>query len=132
VFTDPEIASLGITEAQAKNNDIDYQITTFPMDDIDRAITDNATTGFIKVITPSNKDRILGVSIVGEHASELIAEFVLAKTNGLGLNSILKTIHIYPTKSEINRMVSGKWRRAKLTNRVTNLLSKYQQWRLGS
>lgn len=131
VFTDPEIAGLGMTEAQVKSKGIDYQITTFPMDDIDRAITDNATSGFIKVITPSNNDKILGVCIVGEHASELLAEFVLAKTNGLGLNSILKTIHIYPTKSEINRMVTGKWRRSKLTERITNLLAKYQQWRLG-
>ena len=130
VFTDPEITSVGITEKQAIKQAIDYQATTFPMDDIDRAITDNATTGFIKVITPSNSDKILGVCIVGEHASELIAEFVLAKTNGLGLNKILKTVHIYPTKSEINRMVAGKWRRSKLTSRTIGLLKKFQSWRL--
>ena len=131
VFTDPEITSLGITEQHAINNGIEHQVTTFPMDDIDRAITDNATTGFIKVITAGKSDKILGVCIVGEHASELIAEFVLAKTNKLGLNSILKTVHIYPTKSEINRMVAGKWRRTKLTERISNILIKYQQWRLG-
>ncbi|MFK8027735.1 MAG: FAD-dependent oxidoreductase [Gammaproteobacteria bacterium] len=129
VFTDPEITSLGITEKQAIEQGIDHQITTFPMDDIDRAITDNATTGFIKVITPSNSDKILGVCIVGEHASELIAEFVLAKTNGLGLNKILKTVHIYPTRSEINRMVAGKWRRSKLTTRTMEFLKKLQSWR---
>lgn len=132
VFTDPEITSLGLTETQAKQQGLSYLVTTFPMDDIDRAITDNATTGFIKVITPSNSDKILGVCIVGEHASELIAEFVLAKTNGLGLNHILKTVHIYPTKSEINRMVAGKWRRSKLTGRIIKILDKYQQLRLGS
>lgn len=132
VFTDPEIASIGITEQQAKDNELDYQVTTFPMDDIDRAITDNATTGFIKVITPTNSDKILGACIVGEHASELIAEFVLAKTHGLGLNKILQTVHIYPTRSEINRMVAGKWRRSKLTQRTINLLSKFQSWRLGN
>ena len=131
VFTDPEIASLGLTEKQAVSQGVDYQITNFPMDDIDRAITDNVTTGFIKVITSRNSDKILGVCIVGAHASELIAEFVLAKTNGLGLNSILKTVHIYPTKSEINRMVAGKWRRSKLTARTMGLLEKYQHWRLG-
>ncbi|MDW3096100.1 MAG: FAD-dependent oxidoreductase [Gammaproteobacteria bacterium] len=131
VFTDPEITSVGITEKQAIKQGIDYQVTTFPMDDIDRAITDNATTGFIKVITPINSDKILGVCIVGEHASELIAEFVLAKTNGLGLNKILKTVHIYPTRSEINRMVAGKWRRSKLTARTIGLLKKFQAWRLG-
>ena len=112
VFTDPEITSIGISEKQAIEQGIDHQVTTFPMDDIDRAITDNATIGFIKVITPANNDKILGVCIVGEHTSELIAEFVLAKNNGLGLNKILKTVHIYPTRSEINRMVAGKWRRS--------------------
>ncbi len=131
VFTDPEITSLGITEKQAIEQGIAHQVTTFPMDDIDRAITDNATIGFIKVITPANSDKILGVCIVGEHASELIAEFVLAKTNGLGLNKILKTVHIYPTRSEINRMVAGKWRRSKLTKRTLDLLKKFQSWRLG-
>ncbi len=131
VFTDPEITSLGITEKQAIEQGIDHQVTTFPMNDIDRAITDNATIGFIKVITPTNSDKILGVCIVGEHASELIAEFVLAKTNGLGLNKILKTVHIYPTRSEINRMVAGKWRRSKLTERTLDLLKKFQSWRLG-
>ncbi len=132
VFTDPEVTSVGITEKQAIENELNYQVTTFPMDDIDRAITDNATIGFIKVITPTNSDKILGVCIVGEHASELIAEFVLAKTNGLGLNKILKTVHIYPTKSEINRMVAGKWRRSKLTARTINILKKFQTWRLGN
>ena len=129
VFTDPEITSLGITEKQAIEQNIDHQVTTFPMDDIDRAITDNATVGFIKVITPSKSDKILGVCIVGEHASELVAEFVLAKTNGLGLNKILKTVHIYPTRSEINRMVAGKWRRSKLTMRTIDILKKFQSWR---
>ncbi|MFK7794043.1 MAG: FAD-dependent oxidoreductase [Gammaproteobacteria bacterium] len=131
VFTDPEITSVGITEQQAIDQGINHQVTTFPMDDIDRAITDNATAGFVKVITPVNSDEILGVCIVGEHASELIAEFVLAKTNGLGLNKILKTVHIYPTRSEINRMVAGKWRRSKLTARTLDILKKFQSWRLG-
>ncbi len=132
IFTEPEIASLGITEEETRESNKDYQITTFPMDDIDRAITDNVTTGFIKVITPKNSDKISGVCIVGHHAGELIAEFALAKTNGLGLNSILKTVHIYPTQSEINRMVAGKWRRTRLTEATINLLKKYQQWRLGN
>ena len=131
VFTDPEIASVGITEKQAIANNLKYQITTFPMDDIDRAITDNATEGFIKVITADNSDRILGVCIVGEHASELIAEFVLAKTHKLGLNKILQTVHIYPTRCEINRMVAGKWRRQQIAPRTIHLLKKFQRWRLG-
>lgn len=132
VFTDPEIAGVGITEKEAKANNIPYKVTIFPMDDIDRAITDNATEGFVKVLTPVSSDKILGVSMVGDHASELITEFVLAKTHKMGLNKILGTVHIYPTKSEINRMVAGKWKRTQLTVRVVSLLKKYQQWRLGN
>ena len=132
IFTDPEIASIGITEQQAITRNIEHQVITFPMDDIDRAITDNATEGFIKVITAGNSDKILGVCIVGEHASELITEFVLAKTNNLGLNKVLKTVHIYPTRSEINRMVAGKWRREQISPRTISLLSKFQRWRLGN
>ena len=131
VFTDPEIASLGLTEKQARQASLDYQVTEFPMSDIDRAITDSATEGFIKVITPAKSDKILGVCMVGEHASELMAEFVLAKTHGLGLNKILQSVHIYPTRGEINRMVAGKWRRSKISPRTINLLSKFQRWRLG-
>ena len=132
VFTDPEIASVGITEKQAFAHNLHTQITTFPMDDIDRAITDNATEGFIKVITAENNDRILGVCVVGEHASELLAEFVLAKTHKLGLNKVLQTVHIYPTRSEINRMVAGKWRREQLSPRTVQILQKFQRWRLGN
>jgi pyruvate/2-oxoglutarate dehydrogenase complex dihydrolipoamide dehydrogenase (E3) component len=131
VFTDPEIAEIGISEHLAVSQGIPHQVTTFPMDEIDRAITDNTTSGFIKVITANNSDKILGVSIVSAHASELIAEFVLAKTHGLGLNKILQTIHIYPTRSEINRMVAGKWRRSRISARTISLLKKYQAWRLG-
>ena len=132
VFTDPEIASVGITEKQAIAQQLPYRITTFPMDDIDRAITDNATEGFIKVMTAGNSDKILGVCVVGEHASELIAEFVLAKTHNLGLNKILQTVHIYPTRGEINRMVAGKWRREQISSRTMQILKKFQHWRLGS
>ena len=132
VFTDPEIAEIGITEHEAIEKNIPHDATTFTMDEIDRAITDNATQGFIKVITPKNSDKILGVCIVGDHASELIAEFVLARTHGLGLNKILQTVHIYPTRSEINRMVAGKWRRSQLSKKTINILRKFQSWRLGS
>ena len=130
VFTDPEIASLGLSEKQAQQAGLDYQATRFPMNAVDRAITDSADAGFIKVITPAKSDKILGVCIVGEHASELMAEFVLAKTHGLGLNKILQSVHIYPTHSEINRMVAGKWRRSKLSPRTVDLLSRFQRWRL--
>ncbi len=132
IYTDPEIASLGITEQQAIDEGIKYQVTTLTMDDIDRAVTDSATDGFIKVMTKDNSDKILGVCIVGEHASELIAEFVLAKTHNLGLNKILQTVHLYPTRGEINRLVAGKWRRHKFTHKSQKLLKKIQLWRLRS
>ena len=130
IYTDPEIASLGITEQQAIEQGIKYQVTTLAMDDIDRAITDSATDGFVKVITADNSDKILGVCIVGEHASELIAEFVLAKTHNLGLNKILQTVHLYPTRSEINRLAAGKWRRSRFSAKSQQILHKIQLWRL--
>ena len=132
VYTDPDIASLGITEQQAIDKGISYQVTTRAMQDIDRAITDSASDGFIKVITADNSDKILGACIVGEHASELIAELVLAKTHNLGLNKILQTVHLYPTRGEINRLVAGKWRRARFTHKSQKILEKIQMWRLRS
>ncbi len=111
---------------------IPHQISTFAMDDVDRAITDEATAGFIKVITQGDSDEILGVYIVGEHSSELITEFVLAKTHNLGLNKILQTVHLYPTRGEINRLVAGQWRQKKFTAYQRKLLKLFQNWRLGS
>ena len=131
IFTDPEIASLGLNEIQAKQKQIDYKLTRFDMNEIDRAITDEHDTGFIKVLTPVNSDKILGVQIVAEGASELIHEFVLARTHGLGLNKILQSIHLYPSRSEINRFVAGKWRRERFSDRAKQLLQRYQAWRLG-
>jgi len=131
IFTDPEIASLGLNEEAAKQQKIDYKVTRFDMDEIDRAITDEHDSGFIKVLTPVNSDKILGVQIVSEGASELIHEFVLARTHGLGLNKILQSIHLYPSRSEINRFVAGKWRRERFSDRAKQLLQRYQAWRLG-
>ena len=132
IYTDPEVASLGISEQQAIQKNIPHEISYFAMDDVDRAITDEATTGFIKVITRRNNDKILGVCIVGEHSSELIAEFVLAKTHNLGLNKILQTVHLYPTRGEINRLVAGQWRQKKFTAYQRKLLKLFQNWRLGN
>jgi len=132
IYTDPEVASLGMSEQQAIQKNIPHEISYFAMDDVDRAITDEATTGFIKVITRRNNDKILGVCIVGEHSSELIAEFVLAKTHNLGLNKILQTVHLYPTRGEINRLVAGQWRQKKFTAYQRKLLKLFQNWRLGN
>ncbi|WP_028869723.1 FAD-dependent oxidoreductase [Psychromonas arctica] len=130
-FIDPEVARVGINEAEAKEKGIDYEITRFDFEELDRAITDSATKGFIKVITPKGKDKILGVTIVSEHAGDLIAEFVLAMKHGLGLNKILGTIHSYPTWAEGNKYAAGEWKRNHAPQTVLNWLEKYHTWRRG-
>ncbi|MBB1278984.1 FAD-dependent oxidoreductase [Pseudoalteromonas sp. SR41-1] len=130
-FIDPEVARVGLNEQDAKVKGIDYEITRFVFEELDRAITDSATKGFIKVITPKGKDKILGVTVVSEHAGDLIAEFVLAMKHGLGLNKILGTIHSYPTWAEGNKYAAGEWKRAHAPEKVLNLLEKYHTWRRG-
>ncbi|WP_417618679.1 FAD-dependent oxidoreductase [Oceanisphaera sp.] len=130
-FVDPEVARVGLSEQEAKAQDIAYEVTRFALDELDRAITDGADQGFIKVLTVPGKDRILGVTIVGEHAGDLLAEYVLAMKHGLGLNKILGTIHVYPTLAEANKYVAGEWKRAHAPERVLNWLGRYHQWRLG-
>ncbi|MDX1268960.1 MAG: pyridine nucleotide-disulfide oxidoreductase, partial [Oceanisphaera sp.] len=110
---------------------IAYEVTRFELDELDRAITDGADQGFIKVLTRPGKDRILGVTIVGEHAGDLLAEYVLAMKHRLGLNKILGTIHVYPTLAEANKYVAGEWKRAHAPERVLRWLGRYHQWRLG-
>lgn len=130
-FIDPEVARVGINEAEAIQRAIDYEVTIFDFKELDRAITDSAAQGFIKVITPKGKDTILGVTIVSEHAGDLIAEFVLAMKHGLGLNKILGTIHSYPTWAEGNKYAAGEWKRAHAPQTVLHWLSKYHAWRRG-
>ncbi|MCK8096118.1 bifunctional TVP38/TMEM64 family protein/FAD-dependent oxidoreductase [Pseudoalteromonas sp. 1CM17D] len=130
-FIDPEVARVGLNEQDAIDKDIDYEITRFEFEELDRAITDSATKGFIKVITPKGKDKILGVTVVSEHAGDLIAEFVLAMKHGLGLNKILGTIHSYPTWAEGNKYAAGEWKRAHAPEKVLNMLEKYHTWRRG-
>ncbi|WP_076420945.1 bifunctional TVP38/TMEM64 family protein/FAD-dependent oxidoreductase [Colwellia sp. UCD-KL20] len=130
-FIDPEVARVGLNEQDAIDKGIDYEITRFEFEELDRAITDSATKGFIKVITPKGKDKILGVTVVSEHAGDLIAEFVLAMKHGLGLNKILGTIHSYPTWAEGNKYAAGEWKRAHAPETVLNWLEKYHTWRRG-
>jgi len=130
-FIDPEVARVGISEDEAKQSGIDYEITRFDFEELDRAITDSAAHGFIKVITPKGKDTILGVTIVSEHAGDLIAEFVLAMKHGLGLNKILGTIHSYPTWAEGNKYAAGEWKRNHAPQTVLSWLEKYHTWRRG-
>ena len=130
-FIDPEVARVGINEQEAIDKGIAYEITRFEFKELDRAITDSATNGFIKVITLKGKDKILGVTVVSEHAGDLIAEFVLAMKHGLGLNKILGTIHSYPTWAEGNKYVAGEWKRTHAPETILNVLEKYHTWRRG-
>lgn len=131
-FIDPEVARVGLNEQEAREKGIACEVTRFSLNDLDRAIADSATQGFIKVLTSPGKDNILGVTIVGEHASDLLAEFTLAMKHKLGLNKILGTIHIYPTLSEANKYVAGEWKRQHAPQRLLKWVEKYHAWKRGS
>ncbi len=111
-YTDPEVARVGMNEKEAKEKGIAFEVTKYELDDLDRAIVDSKAEGFVKVLTPPNSDQILGATIVGAHAGELLAEFTLAMKHGLGLGKILGTIHPYPTYSEATKYTAGVWRKA--------------------
>ncbi len=130
-FTDPEVARVGLSEAEAREKGIAFEVTRYGMDDLDRAIADGTTEGFVKVLTVPGRDRILGVTLVGAHAGDLIAEFVLAMKHGLGLGKILGTIHIYPTLAEANKYAAGEWRRAHVNPRLLALVERFHRWRRG-
>ncbi|MFT5425513.1 MAG: pyruvate/2-oxoglutarate dehydrogenase complex dihydrolipoamide dehydrogenase (E3) component [Gammaproteobacteria bacterium] len=128
-FTDPEVARVGLNEIEAKEKNIPYEVTTYAIDDLDRAIADEEAHGLIKVLTVPSKDKILGVTIVGEHAGDLIAEYVGAMKNKIGLNKILSTIHIYPTLAEANKYVAGNWKKAHAPQQLLRWVEKFHAWR---
>ena len=130
-FLDPEVARVGINESEAKEQGIDYEVTRFDLDDLDRAIAESETKGFVKVLTPPGKDTILGATIVGAHAGELLAEYVLAMKHKLGLGKILGTIHSYPTMAEANKFAAGEWKKKHKPEGLLNLVEKYHAWRRG-
>lgn len=130
-FLDPEIARVGLNEAEAKAQGIAYEVTRYGIDDLDRAIADGEAHGFVKVLTAPGKDRILGVTIVGSHAAELLTEWVLAMKHGLGLNKVLSTIHTYPTWAEANKYAAGEWRKARVNPRLLALVERFHGWRRG-
>jgi pyruvate/2-oxoglutarate dehydrogenase complex dihydrolipoamide dehydrogenase (E3) component/uncharacterized membrane protein YdjX (TVP38/TMEM64 family) len=130
-FTDPEVAHVGINEQQAHTQQIAYEVSRFELDDLDRALTDEEAQGFIKVLTVPGKDKILGVTIVGDHAGDLIAEYVSAMRHKIGLNKILSTIHIYPTLAEANKYVAGQWKQAHKPEKILTWLSRFHRWRRG-
>jgi pyruvate/2-oxoglutarate dehydrogenase complex dihydrolipoamide dehydrogenase (E3) component/uncharacterized membrane protein YdjX (TVP38/TMEM64 family) len=130
-FIAPEVARVGLNEQEAKEKKIPYEVTKYGIHDLDRAIADSEAHGFVKVLTEPGKDRILGVTIVGTHAGDLLAEYVLAMKHGLGLNKILGTIHTYPTLAEANKYAAGEWKRAHQPEKLLAWVKKYHDWRRG-
>jgi pyruvate/2-oxoglutarate dehydrogenase complex dihydrolipoamide dehydrogenase (E3) component/uncharacterized membrane protein YdjX (TVP38/TMEM64 family) len=128
-FIDPEVACVGLNEQEAHEKGIAHEVTRYGIDDLDRAIADSAAHGWIKVLTVPGKDRILGVTIVGEHAGDLLAEYVLAMKHGIGLNKILGTIHTYPTLAESNKYVAGEWKRAHQPLGLLHWVQRLHAWR---
>jgi pyruvate/2-oxoglutarate dehydrogenase complex dihydrolipoamide dehydrogenase (E3) component/uncharacterized membrane protein YdjX (TVP38/TMEM64 family) len=130
-FIDPEVARVGLNEQEAKEKNIPYEVTKYGIDDLDRAIADSEAHGFVKVLTVPGKDKILGVTIVGAHAADLLAEYVLAMKHDLGLTKILGTIHTYPTMSEANKYAAGEWKRAHAPHKLLAWVKKYHAWKRG-
>ena len=130
-FVEPEVARVGLNELEAREKGIPCEVTTYGIDDLNRAIADGEAHGLIKVLTVPGKDKILGVTIAGDHAGDLIAEFVLAMKQGIGLNRILGTIHIYPTLAEANKYVAGNWKKAHAPERLLAWVERFHTWRRG-
>ena len=130
-FVDPEVARVGLNEQEAAAQGVAYEVTRYGLDELDRALADSEAHGFVKVLTVPGKDQILGVTIVGAHAADVLAEYVLAMKHGLGLNKILGTVHIYPTMAEANKYVAGEWKRAHAPQKLLAWLEKFHHWRRG-
>jgi pyruvate/2-oxoglutarate dehydrogenase complex dihydrolipoamide dehydrogenase (E3) component len=128
-FVEPEVARAGLNETEAKERNVAHEVTMYGLDDLDRAIADGEAHGFVQVLTVPGKDRILGVTIVGEHAGDLLAEYVLAMKHGLGLNKILGTIHTYPTLAEANKYAAGQWKRAHAPQALLAWAERFHAWR---
>jgi len=130
-FTDPEVARVGLNEAEARQRKVPFEVARFELEELDRAIAEGEERGWVKVLTPPGKDKILGVTIVGDHAGDLLAEFVLAMKHGLGLNKILGTIHAYPTLAEANKMAAGVWKREHAPQQLLRWVERFHAWRRG-
>jgi pyruvate/2-oxoglutarate dehydrogenase complex dihydrolipoamide dehydrogenase (E3) component len=130
-YTDPEVARVGLNESEAGEKGADYEVTTYGIDDLDRAIADSEDHGFVRVLTKPGSDKILGVTIVGTHASDIIAEYVFAMRNNLGLNKILGTIHIYPSLAEANKFAAGEWKKKHAPENVLRWVERFHTWMRG-
>jgi pyruvate/2-oxoglutarate dehydrogenase complex dihydrolipoamide dehydrogenase (E3) component len=130
-FTDPEVARVGLNETEARERGVAYEATVFELAELDRAIVDQAAEGMVKVLTERGSDRILGATIVGEQAGELIVEFITAMKHGIGLNKILGTIHIYPTFAEANKYAAGVWKKAHAPHGLLRKVERFHAWMRG-
>lgn len=130
-FTAPEVARVGLNERDARDQGIEHEVTRFDIGGLDRALADGAAEGFVKVLTEPGSDRILGATIVGDHAGELIGEFITAMTHGLGLKKIAATNHIYPTWLEANRFAANAWRSKRLPHGLLRWSERWFRWRRG-
>jgi pyruvate/2-oxoglutarate dehydrogenase complex dihydrolipoamide dehydrogenase (E3) component len=131
IFTDPEVARVGLTAADARAQGIPFEVTEYGIDDLDRAIADGEAHGFVKILTAKGSDRILGATVMGHNAAELITEYVTAMKHGMGLRKILNTIHIYPTLAEANRYAAGNWQKARISPLALRLAERFHRWRRG-
>ncbi len=131
-FTDPEVARVGLNESEAKENGIPYEVTTYDINDLDRAIADEEAHGLVKVLTVPGKDKVLGATIVGDHAGDLITEYISAMRHGIGLNKILGTIHIYPTLAEANKFAAGVWKKAHAPIALLKWVERFHRWQRGA
>jgi len=130
-FTDPEVARVGLNQTEAKERNIPHEVTVYGIDELDRAIADETAHGMVKVLTAPGGDRVLGATIVGEHAGDLIVEFISAMKHGIGLNRILGTIHIYPTMAEANKYAAGAWKKAHAPERLLRQVERFHAWMRG-
>jgi pyruvate/2-oxoglutarate dehydrogenase complex dihydrolipoamide dehydrogenase (E3) component/uncharacterized membrane protein YdjX (TVP38/TMEM64 family) len=130
-FTDPEVARVGLNETEAKEQNVPHEVSVFGIGELDRAIADGVARGMVKVLTVPGKDRILGATLVGEHAGDLIVEFIAAMKHGLGLKKILGTIHIYPTLAEANKYAAGVWRKAHAPEALLRQVERLHAWMRG-
>lgn len=130
-FTDPEVARVGMNEQEAAERGVPHEVTRFELGELDRALAEGEPHGFVKVLTVPGRDRVLGATIVGAHAGELIAEYVAAMKHGIGLNGILGTIHVYPTLAEANKFAAGAWKKAHAPQGVLRQVERFHAWRRG-
>jgi len=130
-FTDPEVARVGLNEQEAESRGIEVEVTYYELEELDRALADEEGRGFIKVLTPPGKDRILGATIVGHHAGDLIAEFIAAMKWGKGLKSLMGTIHIYPTLTEANKFAASAWRKKHAPEGLLDWVERFHRLRRG-